>query len=68
MRVNLKCLRVQHDLTQDQMAERLGVTRTTYNLIENGKSKGSVDFWLTLKREFPEADITEMTKQKGTGA
>lgn len=62
MRKNLKMLRTDNDLTQEQMAKRLGVTRTTYNNIENGKSKGSITFWLRVKEEFPEIDIVEMEK------
>ena len=62
MRKNLKMLRIENDFTQEQMAIRLGVTRTTYCNIENGKSKGSMDFWLAVKRAFPEVDIEDMTK------
>ena len=62
MRKNLQILRIDNDLTQEQMAERLGVTRTTYNRIENAESGGSIEFWLAVKREFPEVDIEEMTK------
>ncbi len=65
MRKNLKLLRVENDLTQADMATRLGVTRTTYCNIENGKSKGSMTFWLAVKRAFPEIDIDEMAKVKG---
>ena len=64
MRKNLKMLRVENDLTQEQMAVRLGVTRTTYCNIENGKSNGTMSFWLTVHREFPETDIAEMIKRK----
>lgn len=45
-------LRVDHDLTQPQIAERLGVSTATYNLIENGKRRGSQYFWIKLKKEF----------------
>lgn len=45
-------LRVDHDLTQPKAAERLGVGLTTYNLIENGKRRGSVEFWQAVQREF----------------
>jgi DNA-binding XRE family transcriptional regulator len=62
MRKNLKMLRIENDFTQEQMAIRLGVTRTTYCNIENGKSKGSMDFWLGVKRAFPDVDIEEMAK------
>jgi DNA-binding XRE family transcriptional regulator len=64
MRKNLKMLRVENDFTQGEMAMRLGVSRTTYCNIENGKSKGSITFWLGVKRAFPEIEIDEMTKLK----
>ena len=64
MRKNLKLLRIENDLTQAEMAARLGVTRTTYCNIENGKSKGSITFWLCVKRVFPEIDIEELIKRK----
>lgn len=64
MRKNLKLLRVENDLTQDEMAKRLSVSRTTYCNIENGKSRGSITFWLGVKMAFPEIEIDEMTKVK----
>lgn len=45
-------LRIDHELTQPQAAEKLGVSTTTYNLIENGKRRGSQEFWLRLQKEF----------------
>ena len=62
MRKKLQILRIQHSLTQDQMAVRLGVTRTTYNKVETGKSNGTTNFWLAVKREFPEVNIEDVAK------
>lgn len=45
-------LRVDHELTQPQAAQLLGVSLSTYNLIENGKRRGSVDFWMNVQKEF----------------
>lgn len=45
-------LRVDYGLTQPEMAERCGVSTATYNLIENGKRRGSKKFWQTLQVEF----------------
>jgi DNA-binding XRE family transcriptional regulator len=64
MRKNLKMLRIENDLTQEQMAERLGVTRVTYANVENGKSKGSITFWLAVEREFPESNMKDLVKLK----
>ena len=64
MRKNLQLLRIENDLTQEQMAERLGVTRTTYCNIENGKSGGRSEFWLTLKSEVPQIDMDNRAKAR----
>ena len=51
-RIELKSLRVRNDLTQPQMAKKTGVSLSTYNLIEQGKRRGSQEFWLNLQKEF----------------
>ena len=51
-RHKLKLLRVKHDLTQEQIAKKLGCSVTTYNLVENGKRRGTEDFWKALKQLF----------------
>ena len=65
MRVNLKLLRVKHNLTQGEMADRLGVSRVTYCKVENGKTNGSGTFWLAVSREFPDCNINQIIKTKG---
>lgn len=52
MRNELKVLRVRNGLTQQQMAEKLSVSVSTYNLIEQGKRRGSQEFWLKLQQLF----------------
>lgn len=66
MLTNLKILRVKYDLTQEEMAAKCGVTRTAYNLIERGKSKGSGRFWLSVQKQFPNENITELSKARET--
>lgn len=66
MLTNLKHLRVEYDLTQEEMAVKCGITRTAYNLIENGKSKGSGRFWLAVQKAFPNENITELSKARTT--
>ena len=63
---NLKHLRVEYDLTQEEMAAKCGFTRTAYNLIENGKSKGSGRFWLAVQKAFPNENLTELSKARAT--
>jgi putative transcriptional regulator len=36
-RIKLKLARVEHSLTQAELAEKVGVTRQTIGLIENGR-------------------------------
>lgn len=45
-------LRNEHKLTQQQAADALGISKATYNLVENGKRRGSVDFWLGVQKLF----------------
>lgn len=52
MRTGLKILRVKQHLTQAEIATKLGVSYATYNLIEQGKRKGSTEFWLRIQAQF----------------
>lgn len=49
---SLKILRVRYDLTQETMAERLGMSRQAYAKIENGQAAGSISFWLKVQFAF----------------
>ena len=61
MRTGLKILRVKQHLTQAEVAAKLGVSFATYNLVEQGKRKGSEEFWLKLQAAFNLTDA-EMWK------
>lgn len=52
MRLNLKIFRVKQHLTQQELADITGISVATYNLIENGKRRGSQGFWERLQSEF----------------
>lgn len=52
MRVELKVFRFKQKITQKEIAAKTGVSVATYNLIENGKRRGSQEFWLKLQSEF----------------
>ena len=52
MRHKLKLFRLSQNLTQQQMADKMGVSVTTYHLIENGARRGSQAFWCKLQKEF----------------
>ena len=64
MRKTLKHLRVENDLTQEEMSKRIGVSRVAYCNIEKGKRKGGLSFWLAVKKAFPEIDINELAKEQ----
>ncbi len=51
-RTALIALRIRHNLTQEQIAERLEVTRGAYSQIELGTRDGRFDFWQRLQKEF----------------
>lgn len=51
-RTALIALRARHGLTQEQMAERLEITRAAYSQIEIGGRDGRFSFWQRLQKEF----------------
>ena len=52
MRKNLKVFRVYKDMTQTEIAEKIGCTRATYSSIESGAREGRKEFWKKLQRAF----------------
>ena len=52
LRNTLKVQRAKHDLTQEELADRIGVTRKTINTIENGHYVPSTVLALRLARVF----------------
>ena len=67
MKTHLKRLRFEHDgLTQQQLAERVGVTRQTIIAIERGNYKPSVELALRLARVFdqPVEALFELDDQR----
>lgn len=64
MRQELKIFRIKQRLTQKELAAVLGVSVPTYNLIEQGKRRGSQDFWLKLQNTYKLEDATVWQLQK----
>lgn len=64
-RTNLKLLRVQNKLTQEQMAEKIGITRANYAAIENGRRTGRDHFWNSLQKVFniPDEEMWKLKKK-----
>ena len=52
---SLKILRVRYGLTQEAIAEKLGISRQAYAKVENGQAAGSISFWIKMQFAF---DIT----------
>lgn len=63
-RKKLKMLRLENNLTQKEMAEKLGRSRAAYIKIEHGERNASRDFWEKLQEVFavPDADMWELQK------
>lgn len=63
-RRNLKVFRIKHGLTQQAIAEKIGVCRSIYSEVERGSRKCSVSFLCKLQSAFniPDADIWALTK------
>lgn len=64
MRKNLKLFRVKNNLTQDEIAAKIGYTRGTYQAIEKGLRDGRKTFWNDLQRAFNIADADMWNLQK----
>lgn len=50
--MSLKILRIRYGLTQETMAEKLGISRQGYAKIEKGQAAGSISFWLKVQYAF----------------
>lgn len=61
-RLKLKQFRVGLDLSQEQMADTLDVSRSMYAAIENGQRYGKMHFWKTLEvtHNVPKEEVYEM--------
>lgn len=63
-RRNLIIFRAKHGLNRQQMAHRIGVSRSTYSEIENAKRNCSQVFLTKLQVAFgiPDEDMWTLTK------
>ena len=52
MRNNLRVLRAVKDISQEQLAEELGVTRQTIHAVENDKYNPSLDLAFKMAHYF----------------
>ena len=48
----MKILRITHNMTQSDVAEKIGISLSLYNLIENGKRVGTLQTWEKIQKLF----------------
>ena len=48
----MKIARVEHDLSQEQLGERVGVTRQTISMIESGNYNPTLNLCITICKEL----------------
>lgn len=66
MRKNLKIFRVKNDLTQEEIAKKIGCTRASYQAIESGQREGRQAFWNDLQNVFhiPDSEMWALKKNE----
>lgn len=52
----MKILRINNHMTQSDVAEKIGISLSLYNLIENGKRVGSIETWKKIQKLFTLSD------------
>lgn len=70
MRKSLRSLRGSMCLTQQEMADKIGVSNQQYFLVETGKRNGNMEFWTDLQNAFglPDEKVWQMMKEGGLDA
>ncbi len=64
MKNKIKVYRAMHDMTQEDLARKIGVTRQTILAIEKGKYVPSLDLAFRIARHF-NASIEEVFTYRG---
>lgn len=64
IRMNLKIFRIRHNLTQSDMAQRVGYDRAAYSMIEAGARIPSLEFFMNLQEAFnvPDEEMWALTR------
>lgn len=60
----LKTLRKGRKLTQQELSEKLGLSRATYSFVETGQRGGTHEFWQAIQDVFnvPDEDMYALQK------
>jgi len=67
MENNLKVYRAMEDITQGELADRVGVSRQTMNSIETNRYDPSLELAFKLSREF-DCDIKDLFEYDSNGS
>lgn len=62
--VNLKAFRTSLNMSQREIAAKLGITQNTYWLVESGKSEPTYYFLEKLVETFPEVNLNKLLFEK----
>ena len=62
--VNLKAFRISLNMSQREMAAKLGITQPAYWQIENGAISPSYKFLERLANSFPDVNLNELLFNK----
>ena len=65
MRLNLMIWEKQNNLKAKDVAERLGISKTTYSLIKNGKRNPSIELAYKFQEIFGIDDVLELLRKEG---
>ena len=60
----MKILRINHHMTQADVAEKIGISLSAYNLIENSKRVGSIETWEKIQKLFSLSDNEMLSLMK----
>ena len=52
----MKILRINHHMNQSDVAKKIGISLSAYNLIENGKRVGTIETWVKIQKLFSLSD------------
>ena len=63
-RVELEVFRTRKQLTQEEMASKLGISRPHYSSIENGKVDPSIELAFKMQEVFGVDDVLNLFKKE----